>query len=107
MVVAQLDVMRLGNAVHPAHPGLHGLSILCPKTTELDLTAAYEGTEFGAHSWAGFLAKFQHPAGARLACAHLRTTSIRIVDPDRQLRASDTAASDTADAVHSSASASS
>jgi hypothetical protein len=29
-VAAQLDAMRLGNAAHPAHPGVHGLSILCP-----------------------------------------------------------------------------
>jgi hypothetical protein len=59
-VAAQLDAMRIGNAVHPAHPGLHGLSILCPKTTEIDLAAAYDGTEFHAHGWATFLVKFQH-----------------------------------------------
>ncbi len=62
-VAAQLDAMRLGNAAHPAHPGVHGLSILCPKSIEVDLAAAYKGTEFCAHAWADFLARLQ----ARLA----------------------------------------
>jgi hypothetical protein len=51
--------MRLGNAAHPAHPGVNGLSIFCPKSTRVDLTAAYRGTEFRSNSWGRFLAEFQ------------------------------------------------
>ena len=58
-VVQQLEAMRIGNAAHPQHPGLHGLSIFCPKSTEVDLADAYAGTEFRANAWSGFLAKFQ------------------------------------------------
>jgi hypothetical protein len=58
-VVKQLEAMRIGNAVHQAHPGLHGLSIFCPKSIEVDLADAYAGTEFRTNAWAGFLAKFQ------------------------------------------------
>ena len=58
-VVQQLDAMRIGNAVHHAHPGLGGLSIFCPKSTEVDLADAYAGTEFRTNGWADFLARFQ------------------------------------------------
>lgn len=58
-VVQQLEAMRIGNAAHHQHPGLHGLSIFCPKSTEVDLADAYAGTEFRASAWTGFLAKFQ------------------------------------------------
>jgi hypothetical protein len=58
-VVKQLEAMRIGNAVHHAHPGLNGLSIFCPKSTEVDLADAYAGTEFRTNGWADFLARFQ------------------------------------------------
>jgi hypothetical protein len=58
-VARQLDAMRIGNAVHHDHPGLGGLSIFCPKSTEVDLADAYAGTEFRANAWAGFLGRFQ------------------------------------------------
>lgn len=58
-VVQQLEAMRIGHAAHPNHPGLHGLSIFCPKSTEVDLADAYAGTEFRTNAWAGFLGKFQ------------------------------------------------
>ncbi len=58
-VVQQLEAMRIGNAAHPSHPGLHGLSIFCPKDIQVDLADAYAGTEFRSNAWAGFLAKFQ------------------------------------------------
>jgi hypothetical protein len=58
-VARQLDAMRIGNAVHHQHPGLHGMSIFCPKDLEVDLADAYAGTEFRANAWAAFLAKFQ------------------------------------------------
>jgi len=58
-VAQQLEAMRIGHAAHPQHPGLHGLSIFCPKSIEVDLTDAYAGTEFRTNAWAGFLGKFQ------------------------------------------------
>jgi hypothetical protein len=51
--------MRIGNAAHADHPGLHGLSIFCPKSLEVDLADAYAGTEFQTNAWAGFLARLQ------------------------------------------------
>jgi hypothetical protein len=58
-VAQQLEAMQIGNAAHDQHPGLHGLSIFCPKSTEVDLADAYAGTEFRTNAWSGFLAKFQ------------------------------------------------
>lgn len=58
-VAHQLEAMRIGHAAHPQHPGLHGLSIFCPKSIEVDLADAYAGTEFRTNGWAGFLGKFQ------------------------------------------------
>jgi hypothetical protein len=58
-VAQQLEAMRIGNAAHPHHPGLNGLSIFCPKSTEVDLGDAYAGTEFRTNAWSAFLAKFQ------------------------------------------------
>lgn len=55
----QLRAMCIANAAHPAHPGVHGLSILCPKSTRIDLADAYQGTEFRTNGWAAFLVKFQ------------------------------------------------
>jgi hypothetical protein len=58
-VAQQLEAMRIGHAAHHQHPGLHGLSIFCPKSTEVDLADAYAGTAFRTNAWAGFLGKFQ------------------------------------------------
>jgi hypothetical protein len=58
-VVQQLEAMRIGNAAHHAHPGLHGLSIFCPRSIDVDLADAYAGTEFRTNAWASFLARFQ------------------------------------------------
>lgn len=58
-VVQQLEAMRIGNAAHHAHPGLHGLSIFCPRSIDVDLGDAYAGTEFRTNAWASFLARFQ------------------------------------------------
>jgi len=63
-VARQLDAMRIGHAAHHAHPGVHGLSIFCPRSSEVDLADAYKGTEFRANGWAAFLAKFQRRLAA-------------------------------------------
>jgi hypothetical protein len=55
----QFQSMLLGNTAHASHPGVHGLSIFCPKSTRVDLRDAYKGTEFRSNGWATFLAKFQ------------------------------------------------
>lgn len=62
-VAWQLSTMRIANAAHRSHLRVQGLSVFCPKDTDINLAAAYEGTEFRSNSWASFLAKFQ----ARLA----------------------------------------
>ena len=62
-VAWQLSSMRIANAAHRSHLRVQGLSVLCPKDTNINLADAYQGTEFRTNSWAGFLAKFQ----ARLA----------------------------------------
>jgi hypothetical protein len=64
-VAWQLHTMRIAHAAHRSHLRVQGLSVLCPKDIDVDLAAAYQGTEFRTHSWAGFLAKFQ----ARLAAS--------------------------------------
>ncbi|HEY6175087.1 MAG TPA: clostripain-related cysteine peptidase, partial [Kofleriaceae bacterium] len=64
-VAWQLSTMRIANAAHRSHLRVQGLSVFCPKDTEVDLADAYQGTEFRTNSWAGFLAKFQ----ARLAAS--------------------------------------
>ena len=58
-VAWQLSTMRIANAAHHSHLRVQGLSVLCPKDTEVDLADAYQGTEFRTNSWASFLAKFQ------------------------------------------------
>jgi hypothetical protein len=64
-VAKQLDAMVLANAADgQAHPGVHGLSIFCPKSTHVDLIDAYQGTDFRTHSWAKFLVKFQRRAAS-------------------------------------------
>lgn len=70
-VRSQFQSMQLGNAAHASHPGVHGLSIFCPKSTRVDLRDAYKGTEFRSNSWATFLAKFQR-ALARAGASDLR-----------------------------------
>jgi hypothetical protein len=57
----QFRSMLIDNVAHPSHPGVHGMSIFCPKSTRIDLGDAYKGTEFRADhkSWATFLHKFQ------------------------------------------------
>jgi len=59
VVAKHLDALLIGNAAHTAHPGVHGLSVFCPKSTHVDLVDAYQGTEFRTHSWAKFLIRFQ------------------------------------------------
>lgn len=59
VVRSRFAAMRIAGAAHAAHPGVHGLSIFCPKSTRIDLADAYKGTEFRTHSWAAFLDKFQ------------------------------------------------
>ena len=61
-VAKQLDAMVIANTAAPAHPGVHGLSLFCPKSTHVDLIDAYQGTDFRTHSWAKFLVKFQRRA---------------------------------------------
>lgn len=58
-VAWQLSSMRIANAAHRSHLRVQGLSVLCPRDTSINLADAYQGTEFRANSWAGFLAKFQ------------------------------------------------
>lgn len=64
-VAWQLHEMRVANAAHRSHLRVQGLSVLCPKDTDVDLADAYRGTEFRTNGWAEFLAKFQ----ARLAAS--------------------------------------
>lgn len=63
-VAWQLHTMRIANAAHRAHLRVQGLSVLCPRDTDVDLAAAYLGTEFRTHSWSGFLAKLQRRLAA-------------------------------------------
>lgn len=58
-VAAKYRAMRLAQAASEAHPGVHGLSIFCPKSTHVDLADAYRGTDFRTNSWAKFLKAFQ------------------------------------------------
>lgn len=58
-VASKYRALLLANAASAAHPGVHGLSIFCPKTTHVDLADAYRGTEFRTNSWAQFLKAFQ------------------------------------------------
>lgn len=61
-VAKQLDAMVIANTAAAGHPGVHGLSLFCPKSTHVDLIDAYQGTDFRTHSWAKFLVKFQRRA---------------------------------------------
>jgi hypothetical protein len=66
-VARHLREAIIASAAHPSHPGIHGLSILCPKSTQVDLDEAYDQTGLDKHSWAGFLRAFQRKAAAQLA----------------------------------------
>lgn len=58
-VDSKYHAMVLAHAASAAHPGVHGLSIFCPKSTHVDLADAYRGTDFRTNSWAQFLKAFQ------------------------------------------------
>jgi hypothetical protein len=58
-VANQLEAMVLASAADKSHPGVHGVSLFCPKSTHVDLIDAYQGTDFRTHAWAKFLVKFQ------------------------------------------------
>jgi hypothetical protein len=58
-VDSKYRAVLLANAASAAHPGVHGLSIFCPKSTHVDLADAYRGTEFRTNTWAQFLKAFQ------------------------------------------------
>jgi Clostripain family len=58
-VASKYRAMLLANAASATHPGVHGLSIFCPKTTHVDLGDAYRGTDFRTNTWAQFLKAFQ------------------------------------------------
>ena len=58
-VASAYRTMLLDHAASAGHPGVHGLSIFCPKSTRVDLGDAYRGTEFRSNAWARFLTAFQ------------------------------------------------
>jgi hypothetical protein len=57
--LARLTELILDAAAGSNHPGVHGLSILCPMTTDLDLVDAYRGLQFRELAWVGFLRAYQ------------------------------------------------
>jgi hypothetical protein len=59
VVAARLETAVIANTADKAHPGIHGLSLFCPKSTHIDLIDAYQGTDFRTHAWAKFLVKYQ------------------------------------------------
>jgi hypothetical protein len=61
-VASHLHKAMIASAAHASHPGIHGLSILCPKSTHVDLDSAYDKTGFAKHAWATFLREFQRKA---------------------------------------------
>jgi hypothetical protein len=54
-----LKLMRIRSTAHSMHPGLNGLSIFCPKSTQVDVSKLYAGTEFKGSAWRQFLQSFQ------------------------------------------------
>jgi hypothetical protein len=72
-VTSHLHAAMIASAAHPSHPGIHGLSILCPKSTHVDLEGAYDKTGFAKHAWATFLREFQHRATRALTDASCGT----------------------------------
>ena len=61
-VTSRLRKAMIASAAHASHPGIHGLSILCPRSTHVDLDDVYDQTGFAKHGWASFLRAFQHKA---------------------------------------------
>lgn len=61
-VTARLREAMIASAAHASHPGIHGLSILCPRSTHVDLDEVYDQTGFAKHGWATFLRAFQRKA---------------------------------------------
>ncbi|MEO7735687.1 MAG: clostripain-related cysteine peptidase [Kofleriaceae bacterium] len=61
-VTSRLRKAMIASAAHASHPGIHGLSILCPRSTHVDLDDVYDQTGFAKHGWATFLRAFQHKA---------------------------------------------
>jgi hypothetical protein len=58
-VDAKLRAALVAHAPNTEHPGVHGLSIFCPKLTHVDIPASYKGMEFRSHNWVTFLNAFQ------------------------------------------------
>lgn len=58
-VLGQLAAMTLATAASESHPGVHGLSIFCPRTGDVDLDDAYRELQFGSRPWAKFLHVYQ------------------------------------------------
>jgi hypothetical protein len=58
-VATKFAAMVVGHAASDAHPGVQGLSVFCPETSQVDLAEAYQGTEFRSNAWAAFLKAFQ------------------------------------------------
>jgi hypothetical protein len=58
-VRARFQTMRVAHAASDAHPNVQGLSIFCPKVTNVDLRGAYRRTAFRDNTWAAFLNAFQ------------------------------------------------
>ena len=55
----RLHALFLGVAASKAHPGQHGMSILCPNTADVDLDDAYSGLQFRSGAWLDFLRAYQ------------------------------------------------
>ncbi|HEX4423412.1 MAG TPA: clostripain-related cysteine peptidase [Kofleriaceae bacterium] len=64
VIATRLDAAVIANAADAGHPGVHGLSLFCPRDTHVDLIDAYQGTDFRTHAWAKFLCKFQRRAAS-------------------------------------------
>ena len=58
-LLAALTDALIAVAATDAHPGVHGLSVLCPRDGDVDLVDAYKGIAFREHTWARFLAAYQ------------------------------------------------
>lgn len=65
-VEAQLREVVVANAPHRSHPRAHGLSILCPKISRVDIPLAYRGTALQAHGWVKMLEQLQRRFAASL-----------------------------------------
>lgn len=65
-VEAKLREVIVANAPHRSHPRAHGLSILCPKISRVDIPLAYRGTALQAHGWVKMLEQLQRRFAASL-----------------------------------------